>query len=47
MKFICGAGKHCEGKQSVLKHKIYNLAIEELDLEAFLDKNKGNVLVRI
>ena len=47
MKFICGAGKHCGGKDSVLKHKVYELATKELEMEAFIDKEKGNVLVRL
>ena len=45
LKFICGAGKHC--KNGVLKHLIFKVLKEELGYEAYMNEEKGNVLVRL
>ena len=45
LKFICGAGKHC--KVAVLKHLIFKVFKEEMGYEAYMNEEKGNVLVRL
>ena len=45
LKLICGAGKHC--KNAVLKNLILRVVKDEMGFEAYMNEEKGNVLVRI
>ena len=57
LKVICGVGKHCpseneynrqsNSKKAVLKYLIYDVLKNEMGYEAYMNEDKGNVLVRL
>ena len=51
IKFICGVGKHFrkndDKKVGILKHLVFNIVKNELNYEAYMNEEKGNVLVRL
>ena len=51
IKFICGVGKHFrkneDKKVGILKHLVFNMCKNDLNYEAFMNEEKGNVLVRL
>ena len=51
VKFICGAGSHSEnknnGQKGVLKYQLLEHAKDEMGLSAYMNEQKGNVLVRL